>query len=210
MNKIPCTVITKEQYESELRDSLLSMGYKESNFMFFDSKYCLLILNSFGDFGSMRVSTGFQLSKSNKRELIFYDKDIFLEEASRYMLEYKEINKNEIVMKKSELKIGQVLEIETSVENYLFILLPNAAGEYYFYNSHFCISFNAIDNDLLFTHGTMKILKVYDRANDIINSYDISITDRNLLWACDNAKEITMKEIADKFQIPIDKLRIRK
>ena len=67
------------------------------------------------------------------------------------------------------------------------------------------------ENDLSFEGcSTNDIVKVYSIRKTKTNMYSYSTNDRDLLFERKEPKELTMQEIADKFGIPVDQLKIKK
>ena len=54
------------------------------------------------------------------------------------------------------------------------------------------------------------IIKVYSKPKRNIKFYTYDTTNRDLLFQRKEPKELTMQEIADKFNIPVDQLKIKK
>ena len=54
------------------------------------------------------------------------------------------------------------------------------------------------------------IMKVYNKPKKNSSFYTYSTTNRDLLFQRKEKKELTMQEIADKFNIPVEQLKIKK
>lgn len=209
MNKIPCMIVNKLQYTTELRNKLFLMGYKELEE---GISWCginmdhYLVLDAFNKFGVIDASPNFEIHKYPNRKCILYNIELFLKESEKAMLEYKK----EIKMEKSNLKLGYVVEIQFQKERQLFIINAISNGEWYFYNFKTQLMFSEVNDDLQLKFGESRIVKVFDRPKTTQHGFEISVYNRDLLWAYNDIKEISMEDIAEKFGIPVGDLRIKK
>lgn len=142
-------------------------------------------------------------------EVLYMDNDKILSFSGLGFLEfnkqdYKLVTFNEIQMKKSDLKPGMVVEYEngnkrlvTAINNELFLM-----GEHMFCRLEIFNDDLTCDND-----PKINIVKVYqpkEAAN--LNSL---LDCKNCIWERQKETVLTMQEIADKFDIPVEQLKIK-
>lgn len=106
-------------------------------------------------------------------------------------------------MKKSDLQTGMIVKTKGGHRFFVFrkgeeIVLFN--NDYYFEN--------ALQDDLTNSaNSNLNIVEVFQPEQ--IRSLSDMLTTRNLIWKREEIVELTLQDIADKFNINVDKLRIK-
>lgn len=134
------------------------------------------------------------LSYSDLRTLRYYEKN-----------NYKVVTFNELVqMKKSDLKPGMVVQyadgkkrLVTTVNDELFLMGENMFAE-----------LDKFDEDLINKAHNLNIMKVFQPKE--ANSLRTLLECDNCIWERPQETVLTMQEIADKFGIPVEQLKIKK
>ena len=109
----------------------------------------------------------------------------------------------------SDLKVGMLVEIRRGDK---FIIAQNE-GDVFGTNDSEWLSFDNFEEDMRYYNRgdyCFDIVNVYGRCKKNSGFYTFSTTNRDLLFQRKEPKELTMQEIADKFGIPVDQLKIKK
>lgn len=110
-----------------------------------------------------------------------------------------------IAMKKSDLKPGMVIEYANG-DRRLVVTINN---ELYLISSHMFIAVKSFSDDLKCdTNPDRNIVKVYQPKE--ASSLNSLLNCNNCIWVRPKETVLTMQEIADKFGIPVEQLRIKK
>ena len=116
---------------------------------------------------------------------------------------FKEIK----IMKKSDLKAGMIVE---TVNKRLYLLVSNERDGLYGLNNEGWLSSLDFSEDLKCIHSeSHSINKVYSGQQPVGLQY-LNDFKGNLLWEREKPKtELTLEQIAKKFNIPVESLRIK-
>lgn len=106
-------------------------------------------------------------------------------------------------MKKSDLQTGMVVKTK---DGHIFFVFRKGEEIVLFNNDCYCGE--ALQDDLTnSTNPNLNIVEIFQPEQ--IRSLSGMLTTRNLIWKREETVELTLQEIADKFNISIDKLRIK-
>lgn len=107
-------------------------------------------------------------------------------------------------MKKSDLKPGMVIEYVNG-ERRLVVSINN---ELYLISSHMFATVKSFTDDLkCITNPDRNIVKVFQPEASSLSSL---LNCNNCIWVRPKETVLTMQEIADKFGIPVEQLKIKK
>lgn len=109
----------------------------------------------------------------------------------------------------SDLKVGMLIEIGRGDK---FIIAQNE-GDIFGTNDSDWLSFDNFEKNMKYYNrgdSYFNIVKVYGRCKKNNGFYTFNATNRDLLFQRKEKEELTMQEIADKFGIPVDQLKIKK
>lgn len=107
-------------------------------------------------------------------------------------------------MKKSDLKPGMVIEYVNG-ERRLVVSINN---ELYLISSHMFATVKSFTDDLkCITNPDRNIVKVFQPEASSLSSL---LNCNNCIWVRPKETVLTMQEIADKFGISVEQLRIKK
>ena len=123
------------------------------------------------------------------------------------ILEWEDFMEKELTL--SDLNVGMLIEIRRGDK---FIIAQNE-GDIFGTNDSEWLSFDNFEEDMrYYNRGDyyFDIVKVYGRCKKNNGFYTYDTTNRDLLFQRKEKKELTMQEIADKFGIPVDQLKIKK
>jgi len=109
---------------------------------------------------------------------------------------------------KDDLKIGYVVQLR----NGDFRMVINSFKGAVFMSMDGFSMFGSYKKDLTIGgfEGKRDVIKIWGFADDIIQSLFIGTISRELLWERKEPKELTMQEIADKFGVDVNDLKIKK
>lgn len=194
MEKIPCIKCTPEIWEY-IKPYLKEWGYKLREPFGLDS-YPLVVINECGTLGRCNNYQLFSKDEYN-RELVT-DVEEFLERAA-HLKGRKYIKKNVVKINGIEIKPGMGIFVDSRLAKNLYIVIPTKRG------------LGVVAYGLSFTWETLdNFLEVYSSRIvaicDIPNSFIEGIT----LWKKSQEIVITMQDIAEKFNCPVDSIRIKK
>jgi hypothetical protein len=186
-------VKTQEEYD-ELMEILKAQGYKwNSGVNPAVKKYWLKYYwLEYKDETTIKISKHNRLSFSNK--LCYKGKPIITLEEYK-----KEINN----MKKSDLKVGMLVEYRDGQRR---MIMPYGLVDQTGIKCHTLESYYE-DLKHAFDDKVLDIVKVYDV---LLEGFDFECRHRKLLWERKETVELTLEEIADKFGVDVDKLKIKK
>lgn len=122
------------------------------------------------------------------------------------ILEWEDFMEKEFTL--SDLKVGMLVETRNSG---YFLVAKNDNEGMFFTNEDGWTEYTTKHNDMKSTIcEDFDIMKVYSMPSKKTNAFNYSTENRKLLFERQEPKELTMQEIADKFNIPVDQLKIRK
>ena len=197
--KIPCIECNDELWEY-IEPHLKEWKYYIDTIIDIDN-YPLIVINYNNLLGEV-INTSTVNYKYNDRELVTNVEE-FLERAAKlrgFTYKRKDIMKINGV----EIKTGMV--IKTKEENnviYTYIVFPllnNTLGVMAYDKT----SWDTIENFITFKYS--KIIAIYD----LIPAKSNFLYTGKLLWDKSKEVELTMQEIADKFGVPVEQLKIKK
>lgn len=205
MEKIPCIKCNSELWEY-IRPFLARWNYYNICITNNWDTYPILVVNYTGIIG--KVSNVCDVAQRD-RELVI-DVEEFLEKAAKLKgFTYKRKDMKEFTLK--DLKPGMVVEYRNK-DKRLVVLV---SGELHFIGSNgvFPSIKEGYNDDLTYkVDDELDIIKVY--KVEILSALDTMFNTSNhclkLIWEREEVKEVTMQEIADKFGIPVEQLRIKK
>lgn len=145
-------------------------------------------------------------------EVLYMDDDKELSYSGLYTLEHYEKNNYEVVtineliqMKKSDLKPGMVVEY-ASGEKRLVVTINN---ELYLISRASFMDVKSFNEDLTYNSDPkINIVKVYQPKEAA--SLSTLLQCNNCIWERPKETVLTIQEIADKFGIPVEQIRIKK
>ena len=126
----------------------------------------------------------------------------------QYVSQFELVREENEMFAKSDIKVGYVVE-HTNGE--LAIISVHADSKMCVAKSVFTV-FDEINDDLtgIGFDGKYGINKVYGYSNSIFKPFEISKTNRELLWERKpETVELTLAQIADKFGVPVESLRVK-
>lgn len=122
------------------------------------------------------------------------------------ILEWEDFMEKEFTL--SDLKVGMLIE---NKEGERFIIAETIDGRLIGTNETGFTDLKNYDTDMTcWEFATYDIMKVYNKPKRNRRFYTCDTTNRDLLFERKEPKELTMQEIADKFGIPVDQLKIKK
>lgn len=194
MEKIPCIKCTPEIWEY-IKPYLKEWGYELREPFGLDF-YPLVVINECGTLGRCNNYQLFSKDEYN-RELVT-DVEEFLERAAK-LKGCKYVNKKVVKINGIEIKPGMGIFVDSRLANNLYIVIPTKRG------------LGVVAYGLSFTWETLdNFLEVYSSRIvaicDIPNSSIEGIT----LWKKSQEIVITMQDIAEKFNCPVESIRIKK
>lgn len=194
MEKIPCIKCNSQLWEY-IKPYLERWGYIISGITDWTS-FPILVLNFDGIFGE--CSNVGNISKN--RELLT-DVEKFLEEAAKLKGHtYK--RKNIMEINGIEIKPGMVIEIEIDDKSISYVVFPLLDGELGMI-SYSKSSWDRIE--YFIRHYSSKIVCIHDLTSTELGG----LTSGEVLWEKPKEVVLTMGEIADKFGVPVEQLRIK-
>lgn len=197
INKIPCIKCTPKLWEY-IKPYLKEWGYIMYGSYSFSYPY--LVINNcgkFGDFNFYEVTN----EKEYNRELIT-DVEEFLERAAKLKSFYY---KRKDIMKINgvEIKPGMVIETLEDDKNILYVVFPLLDGELGVV-SYSKVSWSGIE--YFIEKYSSKIICIYDLTSERLGG----LNNGKVLWQKPKEVVLTMDEIAKKFGVPVEQLRIKK
>lgn len=200
--KIPCIECNKKMWEY-IKPYLDKWKYVNKVDISQWEKYPLLVINSCGSLG---LCTNYSISHNlhNSRELVT-DVEEFLERAAqlkgfKYKKEMKEF-------KKSDLKPGMVVEYDDGRRR---IVLKDSNDNLFLASDNCICSLISFNNNLINErHSDLTINKIYEI--DSICNIDCILEGEylKLIWERPQTVELTLQEIAEKFNVPVETIRIK-
>lgn len=210
MSKIPCIKCDHKLF-TFIKPYLDKWGYISKSPYYNWSHLPLLVINLSGTIG-IYDNLSFSAKDFHNRELVD-DVEEFLYRAA--MLKGFNYKKKNNMFTKKDLKTGMV--VKTRNNTMLLVVddkLISVSGFLRLteYNDDLTITDEPDSN----IQSGFDIMEVYDDINSwgLGFSSGLSYVEKKkwgkLIWKRKEIKEVTMQEIADKFNIPVDKLRIKK
>lgn len=122
------------------------------------------------------------------------------------ILEWSDFMEKEFT--KDDLKVGMLVVVRCG---YKYLVAKNDNEGMFFTNEDGWTEYNTKHNDMRSTMcEDFDIIKVYSMPSKNRDAFNYSTENRTLLFERKEPKELTMQEIADKFGIPVDQLKIKK
>lgn len=108
-------------------------------------------------------------------------------------------------MRKSDLKLGMVVEYANGDRRLIAVI----NDELYLIGRHMFAIVKSFNDDLTYDRDTkINIVKVYQPREAV--SFSSLLDCKNCIWERPKEIVLTMQEIADKFGIPVEQLKIKK
>lgn len=108
----------------------------------------------------------------------------------------------------SDLKVGMLIENRGGER---FIIAETIDGRLIGTNETGFTDLKNYNADMMhWEFASYDIMRVYNKTKRNIKFYTYDTTNRDLLFQRKEPKELTMQEIADRFGIPVDQLKIKK
>lgn len=194
MEKIPCIKCTPEIWEY-IKPYLKEWGYELREPFGLDF-YPLVVINECGTPGRCN---NYQLFSKNEynRELVT-DVEEFLERAA-HLKGRKYVKKNVVKINGIEIKPGMGIFIYDRLAENLHVVIPIKRG------------LGVIAYGASFTWYTLDdFLERYSSSIVAICDIPDSIIEGDILWEKPQETVITMQDIAEKFNCPVESIRIKK
>lgn len=203
-NKIPCIRCNKKLF-AYIKPYLDKWGYESVCLTDQWERFPLLIINLDGNVGDY-TNEYLVLKDANNRELVDNVEEFLYRAAQLKGFSYK---KKDNMFTKKDLKTGMVVKTRNNI---MWLVLNNKLIS----DTNFCVL--SWYNEDLTTKGPsdFDIVEVYDKVECWSDglSKGLSYVDGKefgtLVWKRKEIKEVTMQEIADILNIPVDELRIKK
>lgn len=197
MEKIPCIKCNSQLWEY-IKPYLEKWGYIISGIVDWTA-FPILVLNFDGIFGE--CSNVEKVNASAKNRELVTDVEKFLEEAAKLKgYTYKRNNMKKFT--KADLKSGMV--VETARKKKALVV-----NNMIIYNTSFDNLENYKEDLTNRIIPELDIIKVYEQSDFWGRGLSNGIEHGELLWERGELVEVTMQEIADKFGVPIEQLRIK-
>ena len=146
---------------------------------------------------------------NDKIEVLYLDPYLLSYSSVKYLREhlsqYEVITLTDLPMRKSDLKPGMIVEY-ASGEKRLVVTINN---ELYLISRASFADVKSFNDDLTYSNDLdINIVKVYQprEAASLSSLLDC----KNCIWVRPKETVLTMQEIADKFGIPVEQLKIKK
>lgn len=197
MEKIPCIKCTSGMWEY-IRPFLKNWEYEIQAIESFDN-YPLLVINRGGTLG---ICTNLVIkdAKCRDRELVT-DVEEFLERAAELKgFTYKRKSMKKFT--KADLKSGMV--VENAQKRKALVI-----NDILIFNTSFDPLKNYKEDLTSRTVPELDIIKVYKQSDFWGAGLSGGIQYEELLWKREEPLEVTMQEIADKFGVSVEQLRIK-
>lgn len=205
-NKIPCILCSKELL-NYVEPHLKNWGYDTERINKEALGNCpLLVINLNGALGRCDNVFGY-FNEVYNRELVD-DPEEFLYRAAMWKGYYYRKERN-TMFTKNDLKAGMVVRTRNNI---MWLVVNNdliSEGNYKKLSDY-------SDDLTISDFHNYDIVEVYDNVNCWRLGFSKCLTnvriraDGELIWRRKKIKEFTMQEIADKLNIPVDELRIKK
>lgn len=194
MEKIPCIKCTLEIWEY-IKPYLKEWGYELRATYSWDV-YPLVVINECGTLGRCNNYQLFSKDEYN-RELVT-DVEEFLERAA-HLKGRKYVKKNVVKINGIEIKPGMRIFIYDRLAENLHVVIPTKRGlGVIAYGAPF--TWYTLDDFL--ERYSSSIVAICDIPNNFIEG--------DILWEKPQEIVITMQDIAEKFNCPVDSIRIKK
>lgn len=143
----------------------------------------------------------------NMGEFCYID---FYKKNGYTILKWEDFMEKEFTL--SDLKVGMLIE---NKEGEKFIIAETIDGRLIGTNETGFTELKNYNDDMTFMRKDYEyrfydIVKVYSKRRRGVNMYGCDTDYRDLLFQRKEPKELTMQEIADRFNIPVDQLKIKK
>ena len=196
--KIPCIECTVQLWEY-IKPYLKKWKYSIYNVVNFNN-FPLLVINDNDYLGD--VTNDYVLSKEKYDRELVTNVEEFLERAAKLKgFTYK--RKDIMQINGVEIKAGMVIKTKEDNAIYTYVVFPllnNTLGVMAYNKTRW----DTIEDFITFKYS--KIIAIYD----LIPAKSNFLYTGKLLWDKSKEVELTMQEIADKFGIPVEQLKIKK
>ena len=136
---------------------------------------------------------------------MFISKDDAIDDGYK-ILEWEDFMEKEFTL--SDLKVGMLVVVRCGYE---YLVAKNDNEGMFFTNEDGWTECKTKQNDMKSAIcEDFDIMKVYSMPSKNRDAFNYSTENRKLLFERKEPKELTMQEIADKFNIPVDQLKIKK
>ena len=194
MEKIPCIKCTPEIWEY-IKPYLKEWGYELEATCSWDV-YPLVVINECGTLGRCNNYQLFSKDEYN-RELVT-DVEEFLERAA-HLKGRKYVKKNVVKINSIEIKPGMGIFIYDRLAENLYVVIPIKRGLGVI---AYGASFTWYTLDDFLERYSSSIVAICDIPNNFIEG--------DILWEKPQEIVITMQDIAEKFNCPVESIRIKK
>lgn len=198
--KIPCIKYNSQLWEY-IKPYLKEWGYKILDFTDI-RRYRLIVINFNDDLGDV-YNISFDNLRDYNRELVTNIEE-FLEKAAKlkgFTYKRKDIMEKEFDVNK--LEVGMIVEYKSGAKR---IVLPDSKGNL------FLSGIYGFKQTIFNFINKLEIYKVYKIRSNSVTLHDLLVNGKGLelIWEKPIEVELTMQEIADKFGIPVEQLKIKK
>ena len=194
MEKIPCIKCTPEIWEY-IKPYLKEWGYELRATCSWDV-YPLVVINECGTLGRCNNYQLFSKDEYN-RELVT-DVEEFLKRAAK-LKGCKYVNKKVVKINGIEIKPGMGIFVDSRLAKNLYIVIPTKRG------------LGVVAYGAPFTWYTLdNFLEVYSSRIVAICDIPNNFIEGDILWEKPQEIVITMQDIAEKFNCPVESIRIKK
>lgn len=136
---------------------------------------------------------------------MFISKDDAIDDGYK-ILKWEDFMEKEFTL--SDLKVGMLVVLRDERK---YLIARTIDNELVGTRDSGYMHIDRYENDLSFEGcSTNDIVEVYNIKKSKKHMYSYSTDDRELLFQRKEPKELTMQEIADKFNIPVEQLKIKK
>lgn len=194
MEKIPCIKCTSEIWEY-IKPYLKEWGYELREPFGLDF-YPLVVINECGTLGRCN---NYQLFSKNEynRELVT-DVEEFLERAA-HLKGRNYVKRNVMKIHDIEIKPGMGIYVDERIAENLYVVIPTKRG------------LGVVAYGAPFTWGILDdFLERYSSSIVAICDIPNSVIEGDILWEKPQEIVITMQDIAEKFNCPVESIRIKK
>lgn len=207
MNNIPCIKCNAELF-THIKPFLDKWGYESRHIDDRWESFPLLIINLDGNVGRY-TNACLALTDAHNRELVNDVEEFLYRAALLKGFVYKKT-----MFTKKDLKSGMVVKTRN---NTMFLVVDDKliATAGFVLLTEYTDDLTIIDDPDPNIQSGFDIMEVYDDVNSWglgfsgVLSYVGEKKYGNLVWKRKEIKEVTMQEIADKFNIPVENLRIK-
>lgn len=194
MEKIPCIKCTPEIWEY-IKPHLVEWGYEIRIIPDWET-YPLLCINDCGNIGM--CNNYWLINREDYNRELITDVEEFLERAAK-LKGCKYVNKKVVKINGIEIKPGMGIFVDSRLAKNLYIVTPTKRG------------LGVVAYGLSYTWDTLdNFLKMYSSRIVAICDIPNSCVEGVTLWKKSQEVVLTMQDIAEKFNCPVESIRIKK